>query len=87
MSKMAGVNVKTDDCIGCKICIKSCPYDAIDFDEDAKKASINDKCTVCGACIPVCPEDAIVSEIEVVTDLSAYKDVWVFVEHRDGQLA
>ena len=84
---MAGVNVKEDDCIGCKICIKSCPYDAIDFDDDTKKASINEKCTVCGACIPVCPEDAIVSEIEVVTDLTAYKDVWVFIEHRDGNLA
>jgi len=84
---MPGVKVKTDDCIGCKICIKSCPYDAIDFDEDAKKASINDKCTVCAACIPACPEEAIVSEIKVVTDLSAYKDVWVFAEHRDGALA
>ena len=84
---MPGVNVKVDDCIGCKICLKSCPYDAIDFDDDAKQASINDKCTVCGACIPVCPEDAIVSEIKVVTDLSAYKDVWVFAEHRDGGLA
>jgi electron transfer flavoprotein alpha subunit len=84
---MPGVNVKEPECIGCKICIKSCPYDAIDFDEDTKKASINDKCTVCGACIPVCPEDAIVSEIEIVTDLSEYKDVWVFAEHRDGALA
>ena len=84
---MPGVNVKEPECIGCKICIKSCPYDAIDFDDDTKKASINDKCTVCGACIPVCPEDAIVSEIEIVTDLSDYKDVWVFAEHRDGALA
>ncbi len=84
---MAGVTVKEEDCIGCKVCIKSCPYDAIDFDDESKKASINEKCTVCGACIPVCPEDAIVSEIEVVTDLSAYKDVWVFAEHRDGKLA
>ena len=84
---MPGVNVKPDDCIGCKICIKSCPYDAIDFDEDAKKAIINDKCTVCAACIPACPEEAIVSEIKVVTDLSAYKDVWVFAEHRDGAVS
>ena len=84
---MPGVNVILDDCIGCKLCLKSCPYDAIDFDDDAKKASINDKCTVCGACIPACPEDAIVSEIKVVTDLSAYKDVWVFAEHRDGILS
>jgi electron transfer flavoprotein alpha subunit len=84
---MPGVNVIPDDCIGCKICIKSCPYDAIDFDADAKKAIINDKCTVCAACIPVCPEDAIVSDIKVTTDLSDYKDVWVFAEHRDGALA
>lgn len=84
---MPGVNVIPDDCIGCKLCLKSCPYDAIDFDDDAKKASINDKCTVCGACIPACPEDAIVSDIKVVTDLSAYKDVWVFAEHREGILS
>jgi electron transfer flavoprotein alpha subunit len=84
---MAGVRVKEEDCIGCKVCLKSCPYDAIDFDEETKKASINDKCTVCGACIPVCSTEAIVSEIELVTDLSAFKDVWVFAEHRDGKLA
>jgi len=84
---MPGVSVIPEDCIGCKICLKSCPYDAIDFDEDDQKAIINDKCTVCGACIPACPEEAIVSDIKVVTDLSAYKDVWVFAEHRDGALA
>jgi electron transfer flavoprotein alpha subunit len=84
---MPGVNVVTEECIGCKICLKSCPYDAIDFDADTKKAAINDKCTVCGACIPVCPEDAIISEIKVVTDLSDYRDVWVFAEHREGVLA
>ena len=84
---MAGVRVKEEECIGCKICLKSCPYEAIDFDEEAKLASINEKCTVCGACIPVCSTDAIVSEIEIVTDLSAFKDVWVYAEHRDGKLA
>ena len=84
---MAGVRIKEEDCIGCKICLKSCPYEAIDFDVEEKKASINEKCTVCGACIPVCSTGAIVSEIEIVTDLSAFKDVWVYAEHRDGKLA
>ncbi len=84
---MAGITIKEEMCIGCTLCLKSCPYDAIDFDDETKKATINDKCTVCGACVPVCPEDAIVSEIEIVTDLSAFKDVWVFAEHRDGALA
>jgi electron transfer flavoprotein alpha subunit len=83
---MVGVNVVEEECIGCKACLKACPYDAIDFIDETKQAVINDKCTVCGACIPVCPSDAIISEIEIVTDLSAYKDVWVFAEHRDGTL-
>jgi electron transfer flavoprotein alpha subunit len=84
---MAGVKVVEDECIGCKSCLPSCPFMAIDFDEEEKMASINEKCTVCGACIPVCPTDAIVSEIAVLKDLSDYTGVWVFAEHRDGKLA
>ncbi len=84
---MPGVTIKRDDCIGCKSCLPICPFGAIDFDAEAKKASINDKCTSCGVCVPACPSEAIVSDIRIVKDLSEYKDVWVFAEHRDGKLA
>jgi len=84
---MAGVKVNSEKCIGCRSCVPICPFGAIDFDAEAKKASINDKCTSCGVCVPACPVEAIFSDIKVVTDLSQYRDVWVFAEHRDGKLS
>jgi electron transfer flavoprotein alpha subunit len=84
---MTGVTVNVEKCVGCKNCIPICPFGAIDFNSEAKKASINDKCTSCGVCVPSCPVEAIYSDIKIVTDLSQYKDVWVFAEHRDGKLA
>ena len=84
---MAGVKVNEEKCIGCRSCVPICPFGAIDFNAEAKKASINDKCTSCGVCVPACPVEAIFSDIKIVTDLSQYKDVWVFAEHRDGKLS
>lgn len=79
------IKVIKDACRGCKMCVKACPFQAIDM--DGKLAVINEKCTACGACITACPFKAIekTADDEVV-DLSAYKDVWVFAEQRDGQL-
>ena len=84
---MPGVKVDQEKCIGCKSCVPICPFGAVDFNAEAKKASINDKCTSCGVCVPSCPVEAIFSDIKIVTDLSQYRDVWVFAEHRDGRLA
>lgn len=79
------IRVIKDACRGCKMCIKACPFQAIDM--DGKLAVINEKCTACNACIPACPFKAIekTGDDEVV-DLSAYKNVWVFAEQRDGKL-
>lgn len=45
-------------CIGCKVCEKSCFWDAYDF--SSGKAHVNaEKCDGCGVCKWVCPEDAI----------------------------
>lgn len=45
-------------CIGCKICEKKCPSDAIKVENF--HASIDyEKCTSCGECVNVCPVKAI----------------------------
>ena len=54
------VTVITDKCKGCKLCVKNCPFGAIDFADG--KAFINDKCTGCGACVSTCKFGAITSD-------------------------
>jgi electron transfer flavoprotein alpha subunit len=81
-----GVRILSDKCRGCKLCIKSCPFNAIEMKDG--KAVLNDNCTGCGACESSCKFDAIqVDKIEKQEkDLSAYKGVWVFAEQRNEKL-
>lgn len=79
------VRVIVEKCKGCSICVKSCPFSAIDMEN--KIAVIGDACTGCGVCVDECPFDAIEkTEDNVKKDLSEYKGVWVFAEQREGKL-
>lgn len=81
-----GISVIKEKCKGCNLCVKACPFNAIELLN--RLAIINDKCTMCGACTGVCPFNAIELEKDVkdTKDLSQYKDVWVFAEQREGKL-
>lgn len=50
--------VCTVGCIGCKICEKVCPVDAITVTNYLAKIDQN-KCTSCGACVEKCPQHTI----------------------------
>lgn len=79
--------IEEDNCTGCGLCIKACPYGSIDMED--KTASVNETCTECGACLASCKFEALLSDIEEepIPDLSAYQGVWVFAEVQDGALA
>ena len=46
-------------CIGCTLCMKVCPTDAIVGSNKVMHTIIEPCCTGCGLCVPVCPVDCI----------------------------
>ncbi|MHB1453335.1 MAG: FAD-binding protein [Saccharofermentanales bacterium] len=82
---MASINILTDKCVGCKLCVGACPFSAIKVVN--RKAVILDNCTLCGACVSSCKFFAIdfdKGEILHSDNLASYKGVWVFGEQKDG---
>ena len=51
--------INEDLCIGCVLCIKECPVDAILGATKLMHTVIEKECTGCEKCIPVCPVDCI----------------------------
>ena len=46
-------------CIGCALCLKACPVDAIVGAARRMHVVIDELCTGCELCVPVCPVDCI----------------------------
>jgi len=85
---MSCINIITEKCIGCKLCVGACPFNAIEVKD--KKANILDNCTLCGSCVSACKFNAIefIKEEETESsDLSSYKGVWVFAEQKNGVIS
>lgn len=81
------IHIIEEKCVGCGACARSCPYGGIEV--SGGKARLLPACTGCGSCVSSCRLEALEAEDTgaKVTDLSAYKDVWVFAEQREGRLS
>ncbi len=56
----SGVQVNTERCSGCMLCIQLCPAKAIEADSNGKKTLVREPlCTGCGICVAACPAGAI----------------------------
>lgn len=50
---------KKEQCIGCRRCVRVCPYGARTLDRERKMEVDEAKCRECGLCVSVCPKDCL----------------------------
>jgi carbon-monoxide dehydrogenase iron sulfur subunit len=65
------VIVNTDDCIGCRLCVRACPFGAMGFHKEDKLA---DKCDLCGG-DPECVKHCFYGALEFKTPEQTVADV------------
>ncbi len=76
--------IDDNTCIGCTLCIQTCPVDAIVGAAKQLHVIIAGQCTGCELCLPPCPVDCIHMEV-VKEDLATWK--WRYPIHAIRRVA
>ena len=90
----APILIDPEKCKGCTKCVKNCPFGALSMEarpDRKQKLAVVDggACRACSKCVNSCPFKAITmveAEKSGVSDLAAYKDIWVFAEQDGGKV-
>ena len=69
--------IREEECIGCFLCTRACPVDAIIGAPGYMHTVIEDECTGCELCLPACPVDCIdlIPAPEAITDTAPGSEV------------
>lgn len=66
--------IDADICVGCQLCIKLCPYGAIEFNDFAGVSEVNEAvCKGCGSCSGGCPSGA--PKVKHFTDKQIFAEI------------
>jgi len=57
--KLFNYVIDTENCTGCRACVRVCPVDAIKGEKKEPHEIIQDLCTRCGSCLEKCRQDCI----------------------------
>jgi len=67
-------------CIGCKLCTRVCPSEALVFDAEKRKVKhYVARCTFCGQCVNICPKSCFeFSDEFLIAGIDKYSDELVY---------